>query len=153
VLGGERRLLCWYSLDISLALPPAVSACLNSSSSDRDELGAEAFDLLLHRRAHVGGGDHGAEAAAVAIACRPATPTPITNTLAAGTVPAAVIIIGKARPKAFRRLDHRAVSRARLACDDSTSITCARVMRGISSMAKRRDAGIGQRLERGASLP
>ena len=35
---------------------------------------------------------------AVAIACRPATPTPITNTFAAGTVPAAVIIIGKARP-------------------------------------------------------
>jgi hypothetical protein len=37
---------------------------------------------------------------AVAIACRPATPTPITNTFAAGIVPAAVIIIGKARPKA-----------------------------------------------------
>ena len=35
---------------------------------------------------------------AVAIACRPATPTPMTNTLAAGTVPAAVIIIGSARP-------------------------------------------------------
>ena len=35
---------------------------------------------------------------AVAIACRPATPTPITNTRAALTVPAAVIIIGKARP-------------------------------------------------------
>jgi hypothetical protein len=34
---------------------------------------------------------------AVAIACRPATPAPITNTLAAGTVPAAVIIIGSAR--------------------------------------------------------
>ena len=35
---------------------------------------------------------------AVAIACRPATPTPITNTLAGLTVPAAVIIIGNARP-------------------------------------------------------
>ena len=35
---------------------------------------------------------------AVAIACRPATPTPMTNTLAGLTVPAAVIIIGKARP-------------------------------------------------------
>ena len=31
---------------------------------------------------------------AVAIACRPATPAPMTKTLAAGTVPAAVIIIG-----------------------------------------------------------
>jgi hypothetical protein len=36
---------------------------------------------------------------AVAIACRPATPTPITNAFAAGTVAAAVIIIGEARPK------------------------------------------------------
>ena len=36
---------------------------------------------------------------AVAMACRPATPTPMMNTLAAGTVPAAVIIIGKARVK------------------------------------------------------
>jgi hypothetical protein len=35
---------------------------------------------------------------AVAIACSPATPTPMTKTLAAGTVPAAVIIIGSARP-------------------------------------------------------
>jgi len=35
---------------------------------------------------------------AVAIAWSPATPTPITNTLAGLTVPAAVIIIGKARP-------------------------------------------------------
>jgi len=36
---------------------------------------------------------------AVAMACSPATPAPITNTLAAETVPAAVIIIGKALPK------------------------------------------------------
>ena len=35
---------------------------------------------------------------AVAIACNPATPTPMMNTRAAGTVPAAVIIIGNARP-------------------------------------------------------
>ena len=36
---------------------------------------------------------------AVAIAWSPATPAPMTKTRAAGTVPAAVIIIGKARPK------------------------------------------------------
>ncbi len=35
---------------------------------------------------------------AVAIACSPATPTPMTKTRAALIVPAAVIIIGKARP-------------------------------------------------------
>jgi NAD(P) transhydrogenase subunit alpha len=34
---------------------------------------------------------------AVAIACRPATPAPITSTFAGGTVPAAVISIGKKR--------------------------------------------------------
>ena len=37
---------------------------------------------------------------AVAIACRPATPAPITKTFAGRTVPAAVIIIGMARSKA-----------------------------------------------------
>ena len=35
---------------------------------------------------------------AVAIACKPATPTPMIKALAAEIVPAAVIIIGKARP-------------------------------------------------------
>jgi len=35
---------------------------------------------------------------AVAMACSPATPTPMMNTLAAAMVPAAVIIIGMARP-------------------------------------------------------
>ncbi|MNQ95010.1 hypothetical protein D3C85_1105500 [compost metagenome] len=37
---------------------------------------------------------------AVAMACKPATPTPMTKTLAGATVPAAVIIIGKPLPKA-----------------------------------------------------
>ena len=37
---------------------------------------------------------------AVAIACNPATPAPITKRRAGGTVPAAVIIIGKPRWKA-----------------------------------------------------
>ena len=35
---------------------------------------------------------------AVAMACRPATPAPMTNTRAGAMVPAAVIIIGMARP-------------------------------------------------------
>jgi hypothetical protein len=38
---------------------------------------------------------------AVAIACRPATPAPITSTRAAFTVPAAVISIGMKRPYSF----------------------------------------------------
>jgi hypothetical protein len=60
-------------------------------------LAAERGDLLLGGGAHVGRGDDRAEARAVAIACRPATPAPMTKTRAAGTVPAAVIIIGMAR--------------------------------------------------------
>ena len=47
---------------------------------------------------------------AVAIACRPATPAPMTNTLAAGTVPAAVIIIGRARPYSAAAVDHGAIA-------------------------------------------
>ena len=38
---------------------------------------------------------------AVAMACSPATPAPMTKTLAGATVPAAVIIIGKPLPKAY----------------------------------------------------
>ena len=65
---------------------------------DRDELGAEALDLLLGGRAHVGRRHHSAEATGGGDRLRPATPAPMTNTRAAGTVPAAVIIIGMARP-------------------------------------------------------
>ena len=59
-----------------------------------DELRAEAFDLLLHRRPHVVACTTAPSRLAEAIACRPATPAPITNTLAGVSVPAAVIIIG-----------------------------------------------------------
>ena len=72
---------------------------------------------------------------AVAIACSPATPTPMMKALAGGTVPAAVIIIGKARPNSLAA-STTALKPARLACEDSTSMTWARVMRGMNSMAK-----------------
>ena len=66
---------------------------------DRDELRAQAFDLLLRgpdaRRSRV---TTAPRRRAVAMACRPATPAPITKMRAAGTVPAAVIIMGNARP-------------------------------------------------------
>ena len=71
---------------------------------------------------------------AVAIAWSPATPTPITNTRAALTVPAAVIIIGKARPYSAAA-SSTALYPARLDCDDRMSIDCARVMRGMNSIA------------------
>ena len=65
---------------------------------DGDELRAKACHLLLGGGPHVGRRDNCTEALAVAMACKPATPTPMMKTRAAGTVPAAVIIIGKARP-------------------------------------------------------
>ena len=65
---------------------------------DEDRLGAERLDLFLGRRADVGRADLRPRRRAVAIAWSPATPTPMTKTRAALTVPAAVIIIGKARP-------------------------------------------------------
>src|SRR2546430_6474996 len=48
---------------------------------------------------------------AVAIACRPATPPPITRTRVGATLPAAVIIIGKSlpiRPAAINTALHQA---------------------------------------------
>ena len=48
--------------------------------------------------------------AAAPMAASPATPAPITNTFAGGTLPAAVICPVKKRPKSMRRLDHGAIA-------------------------------------------
>src|SRR5207244_74451 len=66
---------------------------------------------------------------AVAVAWSPATPAPSTSTLAGVRVPAAVTSIGKSRPVATAA-SRTALYPATVACDDSTSIACARVMRG-----------------------
>ena len=71
---------------------------------------------------------------AVAIACSPATPAPSTNTRAGGTVPAAVIIIGIARANSAEA-SMTALYPARFACDERTSIDCARLILGTSSIA------------------
>ena len=68
------------------------------------------------------------------MACKPATPTPITNTLAGAIVPAAVIIIGKALPST-PAASIIALYPAKLLCEERISIDCARVMRGNNSMA------------------
>ena len=80
---------------------------------------------------------------AVAIACRPATPAPITSTLAGATVPAAVISMGKnfgSRSAA----SSTALYPPTVLCEDKASIDCARVMRGIDSIAKPTIAALGQ---------
>ena len=72
---------------------------------------------------------------AVAIACNPATPAPSTNTRAGGTVPAAVIIIGMARANSAAA-SITALYPARFDCEERTSIDCARLILGTSSIAK-----------------
>ena len=69
------------------------------------------------------------------MAWSPATPAPSTKTRAGAMVPAAVIIIGMVRPKAWAA-SITARYPARLLCEESTSMLWARLMRGISSMAK-----------------
>ena len=71
----------------------------------------------------------------MASACRPATPTPSTSTVAGFTVPAAVVSIGKNRVDSDAATN-TALYPATLACDDNASITCAREIRGIASSAK-----------------
>ena len=69
------------------------------------------------------------------MACNPATPAPSTNTRAGGIVPAAVIIIGMARANSAEA-STTALYPARFAWDERTSIDCARLMRGTSSIEK-----------------
>ncbi len=71
---------------------------------------------------------------AVAMACRPATPAPMMKTLAGASVPAAVDSIGSSfgSAPAPRRT---ALYPLTVACEESTSIDCARVMRGTFSSA------------------
>ena len=81
---------------ISLRVAAAALAVL--VDVELDELGAHALDLILHRRAGVEGAHDGAQAAGRADGRQPATPAPMTSTLAAGTLPAAVIWPVKKRP-------------------------------------------------------
>src|SRR6266850_5878512 len=72
---------------------------------------------------------------AVAIACKPATPAPMTKTFDGARVPAAVVSMGSnlgssAAPSST------ALYPAIVACDESASMDWARVMRGTNSMAK-----------------
>src|SRR5581483_6912010 len=71
---------------------------------------------------------------AVAIACSPATPAPRTRIFAGGIVPAAVISIGKKRGRRSAAM-RAALYPLTVACEDSASIGCARVMRGTDSRA------------------
>ena len=71
---------------------------------------------------------------AVATACSPATPPPMTKTFAGRTVPAAVVSIGKYRGSRLAAM-RTALYPAMLAIEERVSIDCARVIRGIRSIA------------------
>ena len=92
----KRACFSLYSLLISFAYPPEVSDCFDSSSSTiinlAPKLSTCSFVALLTSVAQT----TAPNLFAVAIACKPATPTPKIITFAGLTLPAAVIIIGKA---------------------------------------------------------
>ena len=71
----------------------------------------------------------------MAIACRPATPAPRMSARAGVIVPAAVIINGKMRGSRNAAIT-AAWYPASVAIDESTSMSWARLMRGIASSRK-----------------
>ena len=91
---SAKRASCFFlkSSEVSFAYPPSVSK-FSEFSTDKNlppKLSTCYFDAALTSVANT----IAPILLAVAIACKPATPAPITKTLAAGIVPAAVIIIG-----------------------------------------------------------
>jgi len=72
---------------------------------------------------------------AVAIACNPATPAPMMSTRPGVIVPAAVVSIGKMRGKVSAAM-MTALYPQMVPIEESASILCARVDRGINSTAK-----------------
>ncbi len=68
------------------------------------------------------------------MACSPATPAPITKAFPGGMLPAAVVIMASRRGNAAAPSSTALVPET-VACDESTSMDCARVMRGTRSRA------------------
>ena len=67
------------------------------------------------------------------MACKPATPAPIIRTLAGVIVPAAVMSMGNIFGKALAAIN-TALYPATVPMDDRTSMLCARVILGMSSI-------------------
>ena len=116
----------------SLAYPPAVS-------SARTPRSRKVAPRLCTCSATAGRTSNAETSAprrrAVAIAWRPATPAPMTSARTGAIVPAAVMSMGKRRgTRSAARTT--ALYPATVAWDDSASMDCARVIRGIDSIAK-----------------
>src|SRR5207245_7419114 len=98
VLGDERGLLRLVVLRHLLGVAGGGLGLPELLVLHRDELGPRLSTCSLAAGRTSVAVTIAPSRRAVAIACRPATPAPITKTFAAGTVPAAVIIMGRARP-------------------------------------------------------
>ena len=99
VAGGQLGLLGLVFLRHFLGVAAGGLGLLELLVLDGEEFGAQALDLLLGGGPHVGGGDDGAEAPRRGDRLQAGDADAHDEDLrAAGTVPAAVIIIGSARP-------------------------------------------------------
>ena len=147
--GDQRRLLGLVGVRHFLGVAARGLGLLELLVLDGDEFGAERFDLLLGGGAHVGRGDDGAE------------PPRGGDRLQAGDADAHDEGPGGGH-RAGRRHHHRQargrIRRPRRSRRDSRRdwpgrtarpSTCARVMRGISSIAKAATPALRQRLDLG----
>mmetsp|Transcript_64157 Transcript_64157/g.106060 ORF Transcript_64157/g.106060 Transcript_64157/m.106060 type:complete len:286 (-) Transcript_64157:19-876(-) len=123
----------WYSFDISFAYPPWPSPdsliLISRNSAPIDSTCSLQAARTSNARTMA------PMPLAVAMADNPATPAPITRTFAGFTLPAAVIVCLKYRPKLFAA-STTALYPAMLAMELRTSYTWDRVIRGIQSIAK-----------------
>ena len=104
----ERGLLLRLLLGRELARVAARR--LLALDAEVEERRAEALDLLLHRGPTSNAETTAPSRRAVAIACRPATPAPMTSARTGAIVPAAVISIGKRLLDAVGGEQHRLVA-------------------------------------------
>ena len=100
MLGGERGLLGLVLFRHLLGVAAGGLRVLEFLVLDREEFCAEAFDLLLGRGPHVSRGDDGAKPPRGGDRLQAGDADAHHEHFCRGMVPAAVIIIGKARPKA-----------------------------------------------------
>ena len=137
-LVGVRHFLCVAARGFSL---------LELLVLDGDEFRPERLDLLLGRRAHVGRGDHRAQAPAGGDRLQAGDADAHDEQLGgrdrAGGGHHHRQAPGRIRPRRRSRRDNRRGSPGSTARPS----TCARVMRGRSSMAKACDPGLGHRLD------
>ena len=145
-----RRSRSCSDSETSFAYPPSVSASESSdSSSSHSTNRAPRLSTCSLTAGRISNASTTApRRRAVAMAWRPATPAPSTNTRAGAIVPAAVVSMGKNFPDASAPRS-TAVYPAIVLKADRASIRCAFVVRGISSIATAVTPDAARRSKRG----